>query len=170
MLNVIVGKIARNLKCYVESEDAITRNLDLFLELASGYTSCKLLLKLETVHSIIMHSNREHFSFLRDNRFSLVVKQLSSTLLACWFLQKTVIQNSSLQLILLCSQSAAFYGFQMPKGPKLAFGTITAKLLLQLATAFKDGGLCDRSGKFFYKDHLHKSNVPVLAVAGSSRR
>ncbi|KAK1390020.1 AB hydrolase-1 domain-containing protein [Heracleum sosnowskyi] len=46
------------------------------------------------------------------------------------------------------------------------FCTIPAKLLLQLATAFKDGGLCDRSGKFFYKDHLHKSNVPVLAVAG----
>ncbi|KAL8120798.1 uncharacterized protein LOC141724918 [Apium graveolens] len=46
------------------------------------------------------------------------------------------------------------------------FCTIPAKLLLQLATAFRDGGLCDRSGKFFYKDHLHKSNVPVLAVAG----
>lgn len=45
-------------------------------------------------------------------------------------------------------------------------GTIPAKLLLQLASAFRDGGLCDRSGNFFYKDHLHKSNVPVLAVAG----
>ncbi|WOH07670.1 hypothetical protein DCAR_0727103 [Daucus carota subsp. sativus] len=46
------------------------------------------------------------------------------------------------------------------------FCTIPAKLLLQLASAFRDGGLCDRSGKFFYKDHLHKSNVPVLAIAG----
>lgn len=41
-----------------------------------------------------------------------------------------------------------------------------AKLLLQLATLFADGGLCDRSGTFFYKDHLCKSNVPILALGG----
>ncbi|KAF8399070.1 hypothetical protein HHK36_014936 [Tetracentron sinense] len=46
------------------------------------------------------------------------------------------------------------------------FCTIPAKLLLQLTTAFREGGLRDRSGTFFYKDHLHKSNVPVLAIAG----
>ncbi|KAL0326962.1 UNVERIFIED_CONTAM: hypothetical protein Sangu_1774200 [Sesamum angustifolium] len=46
------------------------------------------------------------------------------------------------------------------------FCTIPAKLLLQLTTAFREGGLRDRSGAFFYKDHLHKSNVPVLALAG----
>ncbi|KAH1040079.1 hypothetical protein J1N35_041822 [Gossypium stocksii] len=46
------------------------------------------------------------------------------------------------------------------------FCTIPAKLLLQLTSAFREKGLCDRSGKFFFKDHLHKSNVPVLAIAG----
>ncbi|KZV42109.1 hypothetical protein F511_11705 [Dorcoceras hygrometricum] len=46
------------------------------------------------------------------------------------------------------------------------FCTIPAKLLLQLTTAFREGGLRDRSGKFFYKDHLHESKVPVLALAG----
>ncbi|XP_058769154.1 uncharacterized protein LOC131643019 [Vicia villosa] len=46
------------------------------------------------------------------------------------------------------------------------FCTIPAKLLLQLTTAFRERGLCDRSGTFFYKDHLHKSNVPILAIAG----
>ncbi|KAH1091517.1 hypothetical protein J1N35_018774 [Gossypium stocksii] len=46
------------------------------------------------------------------------------------------------------------------------FETVPAKLLLQLATAFEEGGLCDRSGTFFYKNHLSKSNVPVLAIAG----
>ncbi|KAK4350073.1 hypothetical protein RND71_029386 [Anisodus tanguticus] len=44
--------------------------------------------------------------------------------------------------------------------------TIPAKLLSQLSTAFEKGGLRNRSGTFFYKDHLHKSNVPVLALAG----
>ncbi|KAF7827756.1 putative peptidase S9, serine active, alpha/Beta hydrolase [Senna tora] len=46
------------------------------------------------------------------------------------------------------------------------FCTIPAKLILQLTTAFREGGLCNRDGTFLYKDHLHKSSVPVLAVAG----
>lgn len=46
------------------------------------------------------------------------------------------------------------------------FCTIPAKLLLQLASAFKEHGLSDRSGTFFYQDHIHKINVPILAVAG----
>ncbi|KAH7856987.1 hypothetical protein Vadar_007669 [Vaccinium darrowii] len=46
------------------------------------------------------------------------------------------------------------------------FCTVPAKLLLQLSTAFQDGGLCDRSRNFFYKDHLHRGSVPVLAIAG----
>nr|XP_043624886.1 uncharacterized protein LOC122596384 isoform X2 [Erigeron canadensis] len=46
------------------------------------------------------------------------------------------------------------------------FCTIPAKLLLQLASALRERGLCDRSGKFFYKDHIHKINIPVLAIAG----
>ncbi|KAL8137572.1 hypothetical protein V2J09_003573 [Rumex salicifolius] len=46
------------------------------------------------------------------------------------------------------------------------FCTIPAKLLIQLTTAFQKGGLCNRDGTFFFKDHLHKSTVPVLALAG----
>ncbi|XP_057810686.1 uncharacterized protein LOC131025095 [Salvia miltiorrhiza] len=46
------------------------------------------------------------------------------------------------------------------------FCTIPAKVLLQLTTAFKEGGLRNRKGTFFYKDNLHNSNVPVLALAG----
>ncbi|CAL0320786.1 unnamed protein product [Lupinus luteus] len=46
------------------------------------------------------------------------------------------------------------------------FGTVPAKLILQLTTAFQEGGLCNRDGTFFYKDHIHKINVPTLAIAG----
>ncbi|XP_057423104.1 uncharacterized protein LOC130717034 isoform X2 [Lotus japonicus] len=46
------------------------------------------------------------------------------------------------------------------------FCTIPAKLLIQLTTAFRERGLCNRDGTFFYKDHLHKGNVPILAIAG----
>ncbi|KAJ1380774.1 hypothetical protein SESBI_45741 [Sesbania bispinosa] len=46
------------------------------------------------------------------------------------------------------------------------FCTIPAKLILQLTTAFRERGLCNRNGTFFYKDHLHKTNIPILAIAG----
>ncbi|KAM1085294.1 hypothetical protein ACFX2B_010963 [Malus domestica] len=46
------------------------------------------------------------------------------------------------------------------------FCTIPAKLLLQLTTAFRKGGLRDRSGAYLYKDHINKSSVPILALAG----
>ncbi|KAH9722878.1 Hydrolase 4 domain-containing protein [Citrus sinensis] len=45
------------------------------------------------------------------------------------------------------------------------FGNIPTKLISQLTTVFQEGGLCDRSGTFFYKDHIGKTNVPVLALA-----
>uniref|UniRef100_A0A5B7AV32 Putative exportin-7 isoform X3 n=1 Tax=Davidia involucrata TaxID=16924 RepID=A0A5B7AV32_DAVIN len=70
LLNVIVGKIATNLKCYTESEEVIDHTLSLFLELASGYMTGKLLLKLETVKFIVAHHTREHFPFLEEYRCS----------------------------------------------------------------------------------------------------
>uniref|UniRef100_A0ACD5VJW2 Uncharacterized protein n=1 Tax=Avena sativa TaxID=4498 RepID=A0ACD5VJW2_AVESA len=46
------------------------------------------------------------------------------------------------------------------------FCTVPAKVLLQLTTAFRDGGLRNRTGTFFFKEHLRKIKVPVLALAG----
>ncbi|CAL9042433.1 unnamed protein product [Musa banksii] len=46
------------------------------------------------------------------------------------------------------------------------FCTVPAKVILQLTTAFRDGGLRNRTGTFFYKDHLCKCDVPILALAG----
>ncbi|KAJ0044908.1 hypothetical protein Pint_05676 [Pistacia integerrima] len=70
LLNVIVGKIATNLKCYTESEEVIDHTLSLFLELASGYMTGKLLLKLDTVKFIVANHTREHFPFLEQYRCS----------------------------------------------------------------------------------------------------
>ncbi|OIV97529.1 hypothetical protein TanjilG_12286 [Lupinus angustifolius] len=70
LLNVIIGKIATNLKCYTESEEVIDHTLSLFLELASGYMTGKLLLKLDTVKFIVANHTREHFPFLEAKRCS----------------------------------------------------------------------------------------------------
>lgn len=46
------------------------------------------------------------------------------------------------------------------------FCTVPAKLILQLATAFRPGGLRNRTGSIYYKDDLGKCETPVLVVAG----
>ncbi|OAY70599.1 hypothetical protein ACMD2_13988 [Ananas comosus] len=46
------------------------------------------------------------------------------------------------------------------------FCTVPAKVLLQLTTAFREGGLCNRTATFYYKNHLQNCSVPVLALAG----
>ncbi|XP_010495084.1 PREDICTED: exportin-7-like [Camelina sativa] len=52
------------------SEEVIGHTLSLFLELASGYMTGKLLLKLDTVTFIISNHTREHFPFLEEYRCS----------------------------------------------------------------------------------------------------
>ncbi|KAF3327052.1 exportin-7 isoform X1 [Carex littledalei] len=70
LLNVIVGKIATNLKYYTECEEVIEHTLNLFLELASGYMTGKLLLKLDSIKFIIGNHSRENFPFLEEYRCS----------------------------------------------------------------------------------------------------
>lgn len=68
VLNAMVGKIGTNLKCYAESEEVINLTLTFFSEMATGYMTGKLLLKLDTVQYIISNHNRENFRFLEDYR------------------------------------------------------------------------------------------------------
>ncbi|XP_008462198.1 uncharacterized protein LOC103500486 isoform X2 [Cucumis melo] len=46
------------------------------------------------------------------------------------------------------------------------FGSVPAKVLLQLSSVFEEGGLHDRNGTFQYKNHLRQGNIPILALAG----
>eukprot|EP00951_Prasinocladus_malaysianus_P012227 scaffold91009_cov49-Prasinocladus_malaysianus.AAC.1 len=66
VLNIILGKIATNLKVYGSADDIIHLTLSLFQDLASGYMSGKLLLKLDATAYILTHHTREHFAFLDD--------------------------------------------------------------------------------------------------------
>ncbi|EPS69108.1 hypothetical protein M569_05657, partial [Genlisea aurea] len=70
LLDFFVRKIATNLKCYTECEEVVDQTLSLFFELASGYMTGKLLLKLDTVKFIIAHHTKEYFPFLEEYRCS----------------------------------------------------------------------------------------------------
>ncbi|XP_073525955.1 exportin-7-B-like [Phyllobates terribilis] len=63
VLNVMIQKLASNLRFYVESKEIIDQTLKFFLEMASGYMTAKLLLKLDSIQYIILHHSREHFPF-----------------------------------------------------------------------------------------------------------
>ncbi|KAF1334127.1 Exportin-like protein, partial [Globisporangium splendens] len=64
VVNMIVTKIGNNLKFWGEDEVVINKTLALFFEIASGYSSGKLLLGLETVQYLIGHHTADEFPFL----------------------------------------------------------------------------------------------------------
>ncbi|KAJ0402462.1 hypothetical protein ATCC90586_009282 [Pythium insidiosum] len=64
VVNMIVTKVGNNLKFWGEDEIVINKTLVLFFEIASGYSSGKLLLGLETVQYLIGHHTADEFPFL----------------------------------------------------------------------------------------------------------
>ncbi|KAI9093648.1 hypothetical protein K1719_027097 [Acacia pycnantha] len=66
LLNVILGKIATNLKSYKECKEVVDHTLSLFSELTSGFMTGKLLLKLDTVQRLISNQNVEQLLFLEN--------------------------------------------------------------------------------------------------------
>ncbi|KAH9686614.1 Importin N-terminal domain-containing protein [Citrus sinensis] len=92
LLNVIVGKIATNLKCYTESQEVIDHTLSLFLELASGLEStpdsmfrtdavkCALIGLMRDLRGIAMATNRTYgllFDWLYPAHMPLLLKGIS---------------------------------------------------------------------------------------------
>lgn len=66
VLNVVVGKIAVNLKVYAQCEELIEVTLTLFQDLAAGYMSGKLMLKLDSIKHLLRNHSKEHFPFLEE--------------------------------------------------------------------------------------------------------
>lgn len=67
ILDVMVHKIAKNLKFCSESEEVLDQTVALFSEMATGYLSGKFLLKLDSIQYITANHSREHFLFLKDH-------------------------------------------------------------------------------------------------------
>ncbi|RHY29255.1 hypothetical protein DYB32_005303 [Aphanomyces invadans] len=64
VVNMIVTHVGQNLKFWGDEERVISQTLTLFLDIASGYSSGKLLLGLDTVQYLIRHPTAEEFPFL----------------------------------------------------------------------------------------------------------
>lgn len=62
--NIIITKIGNNLKYWPQVEDVVGPTLQLFLDMASSYSSSKLLLGLDTVSYLIRNHGPEQFPFL----------------------------------------------------------------------------------------------------------
>ena len=62
--NLIVTKIGKNLKFWPDDHEIIQKTLDLLTDIASGYSSSKLLLTLDTVKYLVSHHTHEEFPFL----------------------------------------------------------------------------------------------------------
>ncbi|TPX35726.1 hypothetical protein SmJEL517_g01976 [Synchytrium microbalum] len=64
VLNVIVQKLGHNLRFWAHSQGIIKGTLELLQDLASGYSSVKLLRKAETTQLILANHNSDNFPFL----------------------------------------------------------------------------------------------------------
>ena len=64
VLAVLVNKIVSNLKHRSECAEVTAKTLALFSDLAGGYCSGKLLLKLDHVHMILANHTADEFPFL----------------------------------------------------------------------------------------------------------
>lgn len=66
VLNVVATKIACNLRNYgvVDGLQIIGKSLSLLSDLACGYSSSRLLCKLNTICEMIAHHDEEHFPFM----------------------------------------------------------------------------------------------------------
>eukprot|EP00937_MAST-01D_sp_MAST-1D-sp2_P003680 g3680.t1 len=64
VVSKIVTKIGTNLKYWADHESVVGKTLTLFHDIASGYSSSKLLMSLDTVKYLLEHHTEEHFPFL----------------------------------------------------------------------------------------------------------
>jgi exportin-7 len=62
--NIIATKMGNNLKFWPEDQEIVGKTLELFHDMAGGYSSSKLLLTLDTVRFLAMHHTEDHFPFL----------------------------------------------------------------------------------------------------------
>jgi exportin-7 len=89
VLDVVASKIAYNLRNYgvVDGERIINKSLTLLCDLASGYSSSRLLCKLATVREMIANHDEEHFPFMKgpDSKMGRNRTTFYSTLLRVLF-------------------------------------------------------------------------------------
>lgn len=62
--NLIVTKMGKNLKFWPDELDIVAKTLELLTDMASGYSSSKLLLTLSTVKYLASHHTHDEFPFL----------------------------------------------------------------------------------------------------------
>lgn len=64
VMSSMLAKIATNLKVYGGCEEVIDAALNLFSDLASGYMSGKLMLKLDAISYLLQHHTADYYPFL----------------------------------------------------------------------------------------------------------
>jgi len=162
LLNVIVGKIATNLKCYAESEDVIDHTLSLFLDLATGYMTGKLLLKLESVKFIIANHSPENFPFLAEYKCS------RSRTTFYYILGSLVFMEDSPVKFRTFMEPLQQVAFNLEATPDAAFRTDVAKhAFIGLMRDLRGIAIATNSRKTYglLFDWLYPSRMPLLLRA-----
>ncbi|KAG9129345.1 hypothetical protein Leryth_016632, partial [Lithospermum erythrorhizon] len=162
LLDFFVRKIATNLKCYAECEEVIDQTLNLFWELASGFTTGKILLKLDTVKFIVAHHTRDHYPFLDERRCSRSRTTFYHTIGCLIFLEdSSLLFKSSMESLLKVFIS-------LETTPDEVFRTDTVKYaLIGLMRDLRGIAMATNNRRTFglLFDWLYPVHMPVLLKA-----
>jgi len=71
VLEIFVRKLASNLRFWANNEGIIQKTLEEFNVLTSGYSSVRLMAKLETVNFLLQNFMSDHFAFLNNPKNSV---------------------------------------------------------------------------------------------------
>ena len=66
VLNACVAKVSSNLAVFVASPAVVEASLGLLADLAAGYASGRMLLRLDSISYALQHHGEQHFPFLRE--------------------------------------------------------------------------------------------------------
>jgi hypothetical protein len=64
VMNLTVTKITQNLKCFAQVDKVVEASLNLLQDLAVGFMSGKLLLRLDAINATLANHTPDHFPFL----------------------------------------------------------------------------------------------------------
>jgi len=95
VLAVLMNKIVTNLKLRSDCPDITEKTLALLADLAGGYSSGKMLLKLESVHFILAHHTASEFPFLEVSANSRLRTTFYCTLCKLLFSDENTVKFKS---------------------------------------------------------------------------
>ena len=164
VLNACVSKVTANLAVFVASPAVVEASLGLLADLAGGYASGRMLLRLDSISYALQHHGDQHFPFLREPANCRARTVFYTTLGRLQFLEEQPLRFRAFMAPFdaLCAQ------LQAAAADRAAFtAPHTRQLLCGLLRDLRGVVAATSSRKPYCQlfEWLHPAHVPLLHAA-----